>query len=140
MPAAQIASYIKRNKKAVRGVGAMDTVTDIVAYAKANNFVKHLVDTPDFGDHQVGVILVFKGRILDACNEWMDLPHAEEHQQQEAKEGNVIPASFTNLLDVVFQATAEPSRDTLARVTAAINECLNEAEGCVTESTLTVII
>ena len=101
-------------------------MADIVEYAKANNFLKVMTET-GFGLHDVKVILVLKGRLLDARNEWTDLSHTELHE--EAQAGFVMPTCFDNLLDVCQEAAVEPGSCTLARVTAAIKECLREGTG-----------
>ena len=125
----QIQGYIKRNKHKCRGVQALDSVGEIVQYAKTNNFLKLIADQSGLGDHHVGVVLVYKGQLLGADNEFYDVPHVAEHQHATTVDVHIPPCIY-NLLSVLEEATAD-KHDCHAceRVAGCIRECVRQLKG-----------
>ena len=99
----QVVAYIKRNKHRLRGVKALSTVGDIIAYGKSNNILRMVSDEPDLGPHHRGTVLVYRGRLLDAANEWQDLWVRSQHEDSEEQEF-VLPPAFSNLLSTLQDA------------------------------------
>ena len=125
--AIQAAAYIKRNKKRVRSIADIDNVGDIVAYGKAHNFLQMVKFRPGLGVHDHGVILVYKGQLLNEDNEWEDLPHTCEHSH--LGRANEVPQCLQNLQVILSESQTDRSDTALQRVTACIHECVAQAEG-----------
>ena len=125
----QVTAYIKRNKRRVRGCAEINTVGDILSYAKDNNFLKMLMDEPNLGQHHRGAILIYRGQYLGADNQWLDLPHRERHEAEQEQDFSV-PGAFGNLLSNLSDAAlSRAGPGVLGSIIACVQECLAVAEG-----------
>ena len=128
----QVTAYIKRNKRRVRGSAEINTVGDILSYAKDNNFLKMQRDEPNLGQHHRGAILVYRGQYLDADNQWVDLPHRERHEAEQEEDFSA-PGPFGNLLSTLSDAArSRAGPGVLGSIIACLKECLAVAEGIAT--------
>ena len=102
---------------------------DIIEYGKTYNILKMRSDEPDLGEHHRGTVLICRGRLLNAENEWQDVSHRDRHIRAE-EENFILPPAFSNFLSTLKDAASVAGEgNTLARITACVRECIGVATG-----------
>ena len=109
----------------MRRTHALDSIGDIITYAKQHNILGTLQLQNNNNLNTRGVILIYEGKVLNADNEFVAIDDSRDG------EGHMVlslPREFENFRAVLGEACQiavdDNAKVTLARVVACIQECL----------------